>query len=191
MDGQAVRAGGLHDTVVSAACEDFDFDGTGTPPQREAPDTPEDAAALRHRLRAQLGNRALDAAQGTADRLAATGWTAANLEAVVAARLAVSGGERAARDDVAAAVRAGTCPSWALEAARARIAIHLDDLAAARAILVRGIERTPEVSALRMLMTEVLIADGSAATARAVVSHLGQPATAPGPEAARSDPLSA
>ena len=185
MDGRAVRAEGLHDTYVSAAQGRRDRDRADWRTQGGSRE------ALRHRLFAQLGRRNLDAAWKTADRLAASGWSAADLDAVIAARLAVVGGERAARDDVAAAVRSGACPPWALEAARARIAIYLGDLAAARAILVRGIERTPEVSALRMLMTEVLIADGSAATARAVVSHLGQPATAPGPEAARSDPLSA
>jgi uncharacterized protein HemY len=149
---------------------------------------PDPADILRALLSTQLGLRDLAGAQETADRLAATGWTAATLDAVVAARLAVSGGEHAARNDVAAAVRSGTCPDWALEIARARIAIHLADLAAARAILVRGIERDPQVPALRALMTEVLIADGSAAQARAVVSHLGQPPTAPGPEAALSEP---
>ncbi|MFW5881136.1 MAG: hypothetical protein ACOCTP_01280, partial [Roseicyclus sp.] len=153
---------------------------------RERPaEVSDEAAHLRALLLAQLNSRALAEAQETADRLAGTGWTATTLDAVIPARLAVAGGVARARDDVAAAVRAGSCPPWSLEIARARIAIHTGDYPAARAILVRGIEREPDVSALRALMTEVLIADGSASQARAVVSHLGQPPTAPGPEAAQ------
>jgi Tfp pilus assembly protein PilF len=184
MDGQAMRAEGPQDTSVSAALTELDFGRAARLSRAALATDPEDAASLRALLMAQLGLRDLVEAQDTADRLAATGWTAATLDAVISARLAVEDGVAAARDDVAAAVRAKTCPSWALEIARTRIAIHLGDFSAARAILVRGIEREPDVPALRALITEVLIADGSAAQARTVVRHLGQPATAPGPEAA-------
>jgi hypothetical protein len=186
MDGQAVMALGLQGTSVPAAQTKLDFETTANLSREALAVAPGDAGHLRALVFAQLGLRDVEAAQETADRLAGTGWTATSLDAVIPARLARPGGEAAARDDVAAAVRAGTCPPWALEVARARIAIHLGDFAAARAILVRGIEREPDAPALRALMTEVLIADGSAAQARAVVAHLGRPATAPGPEAARS-----
>lgn len=188
MDGQAVRADGLQDTFVSAALTDSDFDLDVDKVLRSLALDPDDPRLLCRLLLAQLGQRNASGAWLTADRLAATGWTAVTLDAVISARLAVEGGVAAARDDVAAAVGAGTCPSWALEIARARIAIHVGDFSAARAILIRGIEREPDVSALRALMTEVLIADGSAGQARAVMAHLGQPPTAPGPEAAVSGP---
>jgi thioredoxin-like negative regulator of GroEL len=184
MDGQAVRADDPRDTSVSGSLAAPDFDiAAGLARQTLALD-PDNPDVLRTLLLAQLGLRDVAGARATADRLTETGWSAATLDAVISARLAAEGAVAAARDDVAAAVRAQTCPPWALEAARARIAIHVGDYSAARAILVRGIEREPEVSALRALMTEVLLADGSAAQARAVIAHLGQPPTAPGPEVA-------
>lgn len=62
-------------------------------------------------------------------------------------------------------------------AAKARIAIASGDGAAARAILVQAIEAAPKASALRTLMTEVMLATGRAADVRPVLQHLGQAPT--------------
>lgn len=61
--------------------------------------------------------------------------------------------------------------------AKARIALAIGDLEAATAILVMAIEETPSHAGLRRLMTEVLLARGSAGHARDVLAHLGQPPT--------------
>lgn len=60
-----------------------------------------------------------------------------------------------------------------LAAAKARIAIATGDGVAAHAILVRAIERDPHTSALRTLMSEVMLAQGRAADVRPVLKHLG------------------
>jgi hypothetical protein len=65
------------------------------------------------------------------------------LDALISAQLA-AGRVACARDLVARGVAEGDVPAWSLEAARARIALYQGDLSAARAILVRGIERTPD-----------------------------------------------
>jgi len=61
--------------------------------------------------------------------------------------------------------------------AKARIALATGDLEAATAILVMAIEDAPSHAGLRRLMTEVLLARGSAGHARDVLAHLGQPPT--------------
>ncbi|MGP1355699.1 hypothetical protein [Roseicyclus sp.] len=147
--------------------------------------TPGDRDLLRLLLVMQLALRDIATAQETADRLAEAALTSASFEVLISARLA-DGRVACARDLVARAVSEGLEPA-ALEAARARIALHLGDMAAARAILVRGIERTPGATGLRALMAEVLMADGGAAHARDVIGRLGLPPTAPGPEAALPD----
>lgn len=60
-----------------------------------------------------------------------------------------------------------------LAAAKARIAIATGDGAAARAILVQAIERNPKTTALRALMTEVMMAEGRATDVRSVLRHIG------------------
>jgi thioredoxin-like negative regulator of GroEL len=147
--------------------------------------TPGDPDLLRLLLVTQLGLRDVDGAQETADTLSAAPLSSDTLDALISARLA-AGRIAMARDLVARAVAQGGVPEWALEAARARIALHQNDLSAARAILVRGIERTPGAASLRTLMLEVLMAGGNAAHAREVTTRLGAPPTAPGPEVARS-----
>jgi hypothetical protein len=147
--------------------------------------SPDDPGLLRLLLLTQLALRDMETAQETADRLSQAALTVASLEALISARLAA---ERVAcaRDLVARAIVEGLEPA-AVEAARARIALHLGDMPAARAILVRGIERTPGATGLKALMAEVLMAGGSAAHARDIIGRLGLPPTAPGPEVARSE----
>jgi thioredoxin-like negative regulator of GroEL len=148
---------------------------------------PDDPDLLRLLLVTQLGLHDIDGAQETADRLSAAILSTETLDALISARLA-AGRVACARDLVARGATEDRTPDWALEAARARIAMQQNDLSAARAILVRGIERTPEAATLRTLMLEVLMADGDAAHAREVVARLGQPATAPGPEVTGAPP---
>lgn len=59
-----------------------------------------------------------------------------------------------------------------LAAAKARIAMAVGDGAAARAILLLAIERSPQDDALRTLMAEVMLADGRATDVRSVLKHL-------------------
>jgi hypothetical protein len=142
--------------------------------------SPGDPHLLRLLLVMQLALRDIATAQETADRLVEAALTSASFEVLISARLA-DGRVAYARDLVARAVSEGLEPA-AIEAARARIALHQGDITAARAILVRGIERTPGSTGLKALMAEVLMADGSAAHAREVIGRLGLPPTAPGPE---------
>jgi thioredoxin-like negative regulator of GroEL len=62
---------------------------------------------------------------------------------------------------------------------KARIALSEGDFLAAKAVLVAAIERAPEQTPLRTLLTEVMVAAGTASDARAVLSHIGQPPVNP------------
>lgn len=62
---------------------------------------------------------------------------------------------------------------------RARIAVSERDFPAAKAILVTAIEAEPDAPPLRTLLTEVMVAAGTAADARAVLSMLGLPPVNP------------
>lgn len=109
------------------------------------------AAPFEHALNAALeGNRIAEART-----------LVANAEAVLAAHGTPASGrsERTSRSQLAVA--------------KARIAIATGDGAAARAILVRAIETNPKVPALRVLMTEVMMAAGRATEVRPVLQHLG------------------
>jgi hypothetical protein len=70
---------------------------------------------------------------------------------------------------------------------KARIALGEEDFAAAKAILVMAIEQSPDHPGLRALLAEVMVAAGSAAEVRAVLTHIAKPpvnpisATAPAP----------
>jgi thioredoxin-like negative regulator of GroEL len=141
---------------------------------------PDDPDLMRLLLVAQLALHEIEDAQATATRLEVSPLSTESLDAIVSARLAADH-VASARDIVARAVSEGGVPHWSLEAARARIAMHQNDLAAARAILVRGIERTPDAPTLRTLMLEVLMADGDASHAREVTARLGRPPSAPPP----------
>ncbi|WP_461425279.1 tetratricopeptide repeat protein [Gymnodinialimonas sp.] len=95
------------------------------------------------------------------DRIADARTLVANAEAVLAAHGA---------SDPASADRTTQAQ---LAAAKARIAMATNDGAAARAILVRAIEKNPKAPALRALMTEVMMAAGRATDVRPVLQHLG------------------
>jgi len=95
-----------------------------------------------------------------------------------------------ARVDLARGVLAtteATIPAAQAAHIKARIAVHEGELATAKAILVVAIERHPDEVVLRRLLTEVMVAAGTAADARAVLTHIGQPPVnppAPGSQAA-------
>jgi predicted Zn-dependent protease len=186
MSGDAASARDIRRSGLSAALSDGDLRLAARLSLQGLDSHPGDPDLLRLLLLTQLGLREVDTAQRTADRLSEAPLTEDALDALVPAYLAADRVAQA-RDVVARAAREETAKPWALEAARARIAMHLEDLAAARAILVRGIEREPDAPLLRSLMAEVLMADGGAAQAREVISRLGEPPSAPGPEAAHSD----
>ncbi|MEX3014758.1 tetratricopeptide repeat protein [Gymnodinialimonas hymeniacidonis] len=59
-------------------------------------------------------------------------------------------------------------------AAKARIAVKSGDGAAAHAILVAAIETNPTDRALRVLMSEVMLATGRATDVRPVLKHIGR-----------------
>jgi predicted Zn-dependent protease len=186
MSGDAASAENIQPAGITTGLSDGDLRLAASLSLQGLDKRPGDPGLLRLLLLTQLGLRDVGTAQGTADRLSEEPLTSASLDALIPAYLA-AGRIARARDLVARAAQEGFAEPWALEAARARIAMHQDDLPAARAILVRGLEREPGAPALRSLMTEVLMADGGAAQARDVIARLGQPPTAPGPEAARPD----
>ncbi len=182
-----VTADGLSNASKSTSLSEGDLALTARLSRQGLNETPGDPDLLRLLLVTQLGLQDIDGAQDTADRLSTAPLSPETLDALISARLSADK-VMCARDLVARGAAQDNTPVWALEAARARIAMHQDDLTAARAILVRGIERTPEAAPLRTLMLEVLVAGGDAAHAREVTARLGQPATAPGPEVAQSRP---
>lgn len=186
MNGKAAWAedsinAGFPGAEVRTSLSQSDLALTARLSRQRLAETPGDPGLLRLLLVTQLGLRDIDAAQRTAEELGLAPLTPDTLDVLISARLA-AGRVQCARDLVARAVVEGNVPAWALETARARIAMHLNDLTAARAILVRGIERSPDATSLRTLMLEVLVAGGDAAHAREVTARLGQPPTAPGPE---------
>jgi len=190
MSGEAVWAddvsiSGGSGGAYAAALSEEDLALTARLSRQSLDLTPGDPDLLRLLLVTQLGLRDVAGAQETADLLSAAPLSPDTLDALISARLA-AGRVASARDLVARGAAEGAMPAHALEAARARIALHQNDLSAARAILVRGIERTPGAASLRTLMLEVLMAGGNAAHARVVTTRLGSPPTAPGPEVARS-----
>lgn len=62
-----------------------------------------------------------------------------------------------------------------LAAAKARIAASIGDDLAAHAILLHAIETLSDTGALRILMTELMLASGRATDIRPVQRHIGQP----------------
>jgi thioredoxin-like negative regulator of GroEL len=62
---------------------------------------------------------------------------------------------------------------------KARIALSEGDFLGAKAVLVAAIEKAPDHPALRTLLTEVMVASGTAGDARAVLAHIGQPPVNP------------
>lgn len=57
-------------------------------------------------------------------------------------------------------------------AAKAQIAIAVGDTAAAKAILVRGLDIQPDAPSLRALLTEVMLSQGRATDVRPILQHL-------------------
>jgi predicted Zn-dependent protease len=78
-----------------------------------------------------------------------------------------------ARSLIAQAMSDGAASAAMLALCRAKIAMTARDFDAARSILVVAIEETPDVTALRSQLAEVLVAGGQAATARATIAVLG------------------
>jgi predicted Zn-dependent protease len=77
------------------------------------------------------------------------------------------------------AVAEASIPAAQAAHIKARIAMAEGDFPTAKAILVMAIERHPDHVALRTLLTEVMVAAGTAAEARAVLAHIGQPPVNP------------
>lgn len=71
---------------------------------------------------------------------------------------------------------------------KARVALAENDHASAKAILVMAIETAPDNVPLRTLLTEVMVAAGTAAEARAVLAHIGKPPVNPVDPAAPAAP---
>lgn len=132
-----------------------------TAPAQKGEERRQGAARLadRHETPKTLEAKVRDALQSENIRDART--LVANAEAVLFGH--ASG--QAARPDAA--------PRSQIAAAKARIAIATGDKAAAHAILVQAIEVDPQTSALRSLMTEVMMATGRASDVRPVLQHLG------------------
>lgn len=166
----------LAGAVERLACGDHDAAITQAHRGLErAPDAPD---LLRIVLRAQLALGHHDAARGIADRLAALPGQPGAVEQIVEAALD-SGALRDARSAVSAAEAEGMHGPAQIAQLKARIALATGDLLAAKAILVSAIETAPENAALRALLTEAMVAAGTASDARAVLGHLGQPPGSP------------
>lgn len=99
------------------------------------------------------------------DQISKARTLVANAEAILAAHAATRDAREAQGADVSRADVA---------AAKAKIAMATGDSIAARAILVQAIEQAPDVSALRTLMAEVMLASGRATDVRPVLHHLGR-----------------
>ncbi|MBY6199771.1 hypothetical protein KUV65_00215 [Maritalea mobilis] len=147
--------------------------------------SPGDKSLLRLLLLAQMSMEDRDAAQDTEARLATDTLDDDTFDVLLAAALSANRVSDA-RDLIARADREGNVSAPLRAMGRSRIAMHLGDVEAAKAILVSAIEAHPEATALRAMMTETLMASGGAAYARDVLGRLGQPPKNPAPEDAVS-----
>lgn len=159
---------------VWAAFETGDFESAAARAAlalRQDPDQPD---LLRLHLLSLLALHRWEEAAETAGRLALLPLTRGSFDALLSEALA-AGRVVQARNLVARAEREGGDGLDRTEVARAkaRIALSLSDTKAARAILLKAIERDPDAAGLRSLMTEALMASGNAGQARAVMTHLG------------------
>ncbi|NKX44793.1 tetratricopeptide repeat protein [Roseicyclus persicicus] len=161
------QAAGAHDRAAERAAAGL----------AQAPDAPE---LLRLLLRAELSRGALDAARDAAGRLAALTPQGRALDLLVETALDLGQGQTA-RTLLAGAEADGTAAPAQAAQLKARIAMAAGDLLAAKAILVTAIEAAPDLPALRALLAEVMVAAGTAADARAVLTHVGQPPVNPAP----------
>lgn len=126
-------------------------------------------------MRAHLLRGDIPAATRVAERLDAGQVTRPDpLDLLVEAALDLG------RVQLARQILAGATPAPAQSAhLRARIAQSLGDFDSAKAILVMAIEQLPDAAALRTHLAEVMVAAGTAAEARAVLAHIGQPPVNP------------
>lgn len=147
---------------------------------------PGDTALLRLRLLAQISLDDRPAARSTEAELAEKPLDSETFEVLVAAAL-TQDRVAAARDLVARAMHDTAIAGAAQARAKARIALHVGDAEAAKAILVAAIEADPGAAGLRPLMTETLLASGGAAYARDILSFLGKAPVNPDPASISSD----
>ena len=138
---------------------------------------------LRLLLRAQIGLGDRAGAQRTAARIAGQPGQPDALEVMLDAALAV-GAVAVARDALSTALGDGALPAWRAACLKARIALETGDHLAAKAILVMALERGADTPTLRAMLTEVMVAAGTASDARAVLHHAGRPPAAPEPPSA-------
>lgn len=144
-------------------------------PTPAGPDTP---AMVHLLLRAHLMRGALDEARASADLLERLEGQGGGISLLIEAALDL-GRVQLARLALAEAEGKGRMPPGEVPLMRARIAHASGDLVAARAILVAAIEAMPDQIAPRRALTEVMVAMGTAADARSVLSHLGAAADSP------------
>lgn len=137
----------------------------------EAPATPDLVLVL---LQSANALRDVATADEAADLLRTLPLSEATLDAMMVHALSIPNVARA-RALLSEAETTPTLAQWSVFRARARVARAEKDLDAAKAILVNGIERWPDATALRPLLTEVLMESGSASDARDVLSRLGLP----------------
>lgn len=129
-------------------------------------------------LEASRTLRDIGAADEAAERLAALPLTETSLDALMNHAIGSHQiGE--ARRLLAQAEATPDLSAWVVVRAKARVAQADGDLPAATAILVSGIEASPDATPLRALLTEILMAGGSAGHARDVLARLGLPPTVP------------
>lgn len=136
-------------------------------------------------LRAQLAEGDIPGAMDCAARMARLPDQPDAMELVVDAALD-TGAVQIARTAVSEAEAAGAIQPSRAACLKARIALETGDLLAARAILVLALDAAPGNAALRTLLTEAMVAAGTAADARAVLGHIGRPPVNPHPEEARA-----
>jgi predicted Zn-dependent protease len=137
-----------------------------------------DLLQLMLRAQVELGDRA--GARETAARIAGQQGQPDSLETMIDAALA-TGAIQTARDMLSNAETDGALPAWRAGCLKARIALETGDHLAAKAILVMALERGPDHPALRTMLTEVMVAAGTASDARAVLHHAGRAPTVPEP----------
>ena len=172
-DAAERRGAGEHERAAERAAEGL----------QDHPDAP---ALLRILIRARLSGGALEEAAAAAARLARLPGQSGALELLV--ELALEQRDLRLARRLVAEAEAGDGGLSAVLAARlkARIALADGDIGAARAIVVTAAERAPDHPALRALLTEVMVAAGTASDARAVLTHLGKPPVNPADPATES-----
>lgn len=159
-------------------------DGAGEHGTRAAGSAPDQATdiprLLQLLLRAQVLEGDLAGAMDSAARLARMPEQPDAMELLVNAALD-TGAVQTARTAISEAEAGGAIQPSRAAYHKARIALETGDLLAARAILVLALDEAPGNAALRALLTEAMVAAGTAADARAVLGHIGRPPVNPHP----------